>query len=326
MKNKKIYAILALLLAFLTLSLYTVFPQVCALISKKGSITLNISDSTTGTPLKNAAFRIYLFAEAYEIGNGIGYDYVIPYDECKMDMDNLQDAYLPIHLTHFAYTNSLPYTEKVSDEKGHIVFDDLVPGVYLVLPSGSIENYFMPSPFVINIPLYDNENKNWIYDINATPKMKIHSNSEENSTTYISVKKVWESDVNHPESVTVSLLCDFKSVETVELNEENSWSFRWENLSKKHTWSVVEAQVPDGYTVSYEVSSNTVVIINKKNKDEATTSPADRLPEDEETTTAPEELIYTGQLNWPIPVFTIAGLLLFSLGWALLNLGKKENS
>ena len=35
-------------------------------------------------------------------------------------------------------------------------------------------------------------------------------------------------------------------------------------------------------------------------------------------------LIDTGQTNWPVPVFAIAGLLLFSLGWAMLNLGKKE--
>ena len=32
----------------------------------------------------------------------------------------------------------------------------------------------------------------------------------------------------------------------------------------------------------------------------------------------------TGQLNWPVPVLSIAGLLLFSIGWAMLNLGKKE--
>ena len=43
-----------------------------------------------------------------------------------------------------------------------------------------------------------------------------------------------------------------------------------------------------------------------------------------ESTTKPEELIKTGQLNWPVPIFTIAGLLLFSTGWAMLNLGKKE--
>ena len=43
-----------------------------------------------------------------------------------------------------------------------------------------------------------------------------------------------------------------------------------------------------------------------------------------ESTTKKEELIHTGQLNWPVPVFSIAGLLLFSIGWAILNWDKKD--
>ena len=43
-----------------------------------------------------------------------------------------------------------------------------------------------------------------------------------------------------------------------------------------------------------------------------------------ESTTKREELIKTGQLNWPVPVFSIAGLLLFSIGWVMFNSGKKD--
>ena len=59
-----------------------------------------------------------------------------------------------------------------------------------------------------------------------------------------------------------------------------------------------------------------VVLITNGNKTETPTTT--------ESTTKPEELIKTGQLNWPVPIFTIVGLLLFSTGWAMLNLGKKE--
>lgn len=283
----------------------------------KGSITLHVADSETKMPLAGASFRLYLFAAAYESGDGVGYDYVVPYDDCNMDMDNLQDAYLPIHLTHFANTHSLPFTEITSDENGYIFFDSLDPGVYLIVPSSRIDNYFMPTPFVVNIPLYDDENKSWVYDINATPKMRIYSGSDTESFTYISARKVWDTRGSHPESVTVSLLRDFQQVDTVELSSENNWSFRWDNLSAAHNWNIVE-NVPDGYRVSYETSSNTVTIINES------TSPEDDDPK--EPTTEEDELIYTGQLNWPVPVLVIAGLLLFSLGWAMLNLGRKEDT
>lgn len=316
MINRKFGRLLVMLLALVIICLHSVSPSVYAIVSKNGTISLNVADSGTGEPIEGISFRLYFFAAAYESGNGVGYNYVIPYDDCKMDMDNLQDAYLPIHLTHFANTHNLPYTEKISDVKGHIVFENLVPGVYLIVPAESVDNYFMPTPFVINIPLYDDNNKNWVYDINASPKMRIYGGSEANSFTYISVKKVWETEGNHPDSVTVSLLRDFSQVDTVELNAENNWTFRWNNLSEMHTWSVVE-NVPDGYTVSYETSSNTVTIYNRSTSENPPSQP------DEEETTAPE-LIYTGQLNWPIPVFSIAGLLLFSLGWVMLNFGKKD--
>ncbi|MBQ6600904.1 MAG: Cna B-type domain-containing protein [Clostridia bacterium] len=328
MKKNSPVKIFVALLAMLCICIHSFSPFACAIISKNGTISLNVADSDTGVPLENATFRLYFFAAAYEKQNGVGYSYVVPYDDCKMDMDNLQDAYLPIHLTHFAKTHALPYSEKSSDENGHLIFENLVPGVYLIVPAHSREDYFTPSPFVINIPLYDNENKNWVYDINATPKMRIYSGTEDESFTYISVKKIWDVQNAHPEKVTVSLLKDFTAVQTVELNEANNWSYRWDNLSAKHTWSVVE-NVPYGYTVSYVTSSNTVTVINKASSPE-TTQPGDTTthsptqPSENEQTTKPDELIHTGQLNWPVPVLSVSGLLLFSIGWAMLNLSKKD--
>lgn len=303
------------LLVVLCICVHCFSPFACAVLSKNGTISLHVADSNTGVPLENATFRLYFFAAAYESGNSIGYDYVVPYDDCKMDMGNLQDSYLPIHLTHYANTHNLPYSEKSSDENGYILFDDLVPGVYLIVPAHSIENYFTPTPFVVNIPLYDYENKDWVYDINATPKMRIYGGGDTDTFTYISVKKVWDTQGDYPESVTVSLLRDFQQVDTVELSRENNWSFHWENLSARHNWNIVE-NVPDGYTVSYESSSNTVTVINKSTTPESDTN---REPDSED-----DELIYTGQLNWPVPVLAVTGLLLFSLGWAMLNFGKKE--
>ncbi len=326
MKKRKIMAGAVSFILALTLCLYAFSPAASAIINKNGSITLHIADSKTKSPLEGASFRLYFFAAAYEKNDGVGYDYVIPYDNCKMDMGNLQDAYLPIHLTHFAYTYDLPFTIKSSDINGEIVFDGLTPGVYLIVPSENIPEYFMPSPFVINIPLYDKENKDWVYDINATPKMQVYGAQGTEDTTYISVKKQWDTEGEHPDSVTVSLLCDFIEAEKITLNESNDWHYRWDNLSKKHCWSVVESEVPDGYTVSYEASSNTVTIINESDSSQEIAPPSAK-PEEKpgkEPVTKPEELIHTGQLNWPIPVLTIAGLILFSLGWAMLNIGKKD--
>ena len=42
------------------------------------------------------------------------------------------------------------------------------------------------------------------------------------------------------------------------------------------------------------------------------------------TTTKPEELIQSGQLNWPIPIMLMAGLTLLSIGWAMLNFSRRD--
>ena len=122
MKKKRIMAGVVAFAIALTLFLHAFSPAVSAIVSQNGSITLHVADARTGNIIEGASFRLYFFAAAYEKENGLGYDYVIPYDDCNMDMDNLQDAYLPIHLTHFALTHALPFTLKSSDENGSIVF------------------------------------------------------------------------------------------------------------------------------------------------------------------------------------------------------------
>lgn len=314
-KFKSIVAILMMVVVFvLPLSLVS-----SALTSQNGSITVNLTDSSTEKPLVNVAVRLYFVAKAYENGGGIAYELVSPFDKSGFDADSWQDSSLPVHLAHFAETENVAYTEKTTDENGVVVFENLIPGLYLVVPSDAEEGEITSSPFFVSIPRYNDEDKIWEYNIDATPKISggIPDDGGDKTETYISVVKKWETNKSHPASVTVVLLRDYEEYEKIQLNESNNWYYRWDNLSKDHVWSVVEESVPDGYTVSYVTSSNTVTIINKsEDKSETTTKPSGG--ED-------DKLVQTGQLNWPVPVCAIAGLLLFSIGWAVLNFGKKES-
>lgn len=315
---KKAFAILIAAAVCFTLT-FSSFAAVD--VNAKGSITLHVNDYVSGVPISDMTFRLYFFASAVEKDNGLEYDYVTPYDDCNMDIDNSEDSYLAVHLTHYAQTHNLPYDKGTTDNNGNAVFSDLKAGLYLVVFSESSNEYFVPSPFVIKVPRFDNKNNNWIFDVIARPKMLSYQWINTNEKTYIKAEKIWNTTEAVPESITVTLLCDYKEAETVTLNESNNWSYRWDNLSRKHSWSVVETDVPDGYKVSYQDSENTVTIINTfipENPDKPTTTP------DDTSTTKPDELIDTGQLNWPIPIFSVAGLLLFSTGYIMLNFSKKD--
>ena len=120
----------------------------------------------------------------------------------------------------------------------------------------------------------------------------------------ISVRKVWSGDdgKDRPDSVTVTLYNGDVAYETVRLGAWNNWTYTWKDLSAHGNWQVVETNIPKGYVPSYSVSGNVVTITNTRS------------------------LIQTGQLNWPIWVLGGAGLVLVSLGGAMLVKKKRKNN
>lgn len=117
-------------------------------------------------------------------------------------------------------------------------------------------------------------------------------------------RKVWSSDdmKDRPDSVTVTLYNGDVPYETVRLGAWNNWTYTWKDLSAYGNWQVIESNIPKGYVPSYSVSGNVVTITNTRS------------------------LIQTGQLNWPIWVLGGAGLVLVSLGRAMLVKKKRENN
>ncbi len=333
MKNRRLLCKLMIFLSVFTLCICTFTPYSEAMLQNKGSISLHVADLNTKEPLENVSFCLYFIASAYEDGGEIRYSYLEAYKKLYIDIDIIEDAYISVHLMNYSRVNNVEHTIRTTDKNGNMIFDGLTPGIYLVTPSENAKEYFTPSPFVVRIPFYDADKQSISFDVEATPKMRALASDDYNYTTYITVEKVWDTKTEHPDEITVSLLRDFTEAETVILSEENNWSYRWDDLPVFSVWSVVEARVPDGYEVAYEVSSNTVKIINKSvsseettTESEATTEPVSEPVNEPESETERDELADTGQLNWPVPVLAISGILVFSLGWAMLNFGKKEIS
>ncbi len=125
---------------------------------------------------------------------------------------------------------------------------------------------------------------------------------EEPEVRDLTVVKTWAEDKaeDRPTSVTVALYKAENEVEKVVLGDWNNWSYTWCDLDANEQWSVLEVDIPLGYTPSYAADGDTVTITNQAS------------------------LIQTGQLNWPIPVLCGVGVLLIGGGVLLLR-KKKEN-
>ncbi len=119
--------------------------------------------------------------------------------------------------------------------------------------------------------------------------------------TELTVRKVWNTKkASHPDKVTVTLYDGNTAVETVTLNAENDWSYKWTELRDDGNWQVRETNVPRNYAPSYATKDGVVTVTNS------------------------DALIQTGQLRWPVYVLGGLGLLLLVLGCSML-LRKKRH-
>jgi hypothetical protein len=179
--------------------------------------------------------------------------------------------------------------------------------------------------------------------------------SSTSTTLEREVVKVWNDEgnaANRPEAITVQLLRDGEVYDTVTITAADNWRHRWDNLDADGIWQIVERDVSDAYTMRYTLEGNTFVLTNSAVEDmtevedipassdvpsgpsgsvssdipdnpehilEPTTTPigifADPIIPDSPIPTEAASLPQTGQLWWPVPLLTMAGLALFLFGW-----------
>lgn len=115
----------------------------------------------------------------------------------------------------------------------------------------------------------------------------------------LTVKKEWSGDKDslemRPDSVMVSLFNGTELVEEVWLGAHNDWSYTWKGLDADGQWSVMELDIPEGYTPSYTVAEDGLIVVTN-------------------TLT----LMETGQTRWHIPVLIIIGASLIAFGAVII--------
>ena len=184
-----------------------------------------------------------------------------------------------------------------SDSSGKASFSGLESGIYLVVGKEVESNgvFYMPQVSLVSLS----------GDLSVDLKYE-----SSNKASRIHVLKVWKKDnkKSRPKSIEVCLLrSDGIVVDKVILNSDNQWSYTWDSLSTLYTYSVMETSVPSGYKESCFREKDSVVLTN-------TGSYTDKKKEKKD-----DELAFTGQLWWPVPVLLFVGLVLFGLGRQLRN-------
>ena len=136
----------------------------------------------------------------------------------------------------------------------------------------------------------------------------------------ITVKKVWKGGSDHPDSVTVQLLCDGELFGEQVLSSSNDWNYTWTASLSGHTWSVLEVNIPDGYTFDVAWGGNTATVTNTRSGGQP--SDGSNPPDGSDSPNGPT-LPQTSQLWWPVPLLAAAGVLLLLIG-TMLFVRKEE--
>ena len=229
---------------------------------------------------------------------------------------------------------------------GRVSFTNLTPGLYLLLATGPLvkeddaDYRYTYQPTFVMVPSY--ENGLWDYsrdltfgesDVILRPKYT-YERVEHNYVVY----KRWSGDTTsntRPSSIRINIYRDGSLWRTVTLDSSNDWTYRW--TAGSQTFRVEEIDPGEYYSVSIDTSkTGTIEITNTYNPPDEegrrrTPPPPPeeveppevlgirRLPSyeplEEPEVLGMRRLPRTGQLDWPVPVLAIAGLVLFGIGF-----------
>ena len=255
--------------------------------NRVGSISVTLMDQDGKTPIAGAELSLYYVATvSLNSENDLSYIYTDAFEDCGCALD---DPALSLRLDAFVKENSVAAEKLVTDAHGNVTFMNLPLGLYFVQQTNTVAGYATCTPFLVTVPNHNADG--YVYDVNASPKTDIAK------LTDITIKKVWNTDASAKaaDSVTIQLLRDSVVVETAILSAENNWQVTYADMPESDVYSIVEINVPKGFTATYSQSGYVFTVTNSAS------------------------LIQTGQLIWPIPVLAMTGLCLIVVGTIVLR-------
>ncbi len=147
---------------------------------KEGSITLTLFSDENKTAPQDGELTIYKVADlGYDENGNMVYTYTSDFAASTVSLNNLDDASLPTELENIA--TSLNGTSKSIDNNGYVKFSSLSLGLYLIVQSDNSTGYYPIDSFLVTVPIA--ENNEWIYDVDASPKVEVKPEVTTEETT-----------------------------------------------------------------------------------------------------------------------------------------------
>ena len=251
---------LIILFGLFLLMIVTLFGTNVKANEQKGSILIRLKDTEKLVDKSGVQFEIAKVANyingSFETINGLDIDF------------NKVETAEQMELVAYEIRNEISYEQTaVTDQNGQVYINDLSVGLYLVnmKESGSYENI---TPFLVSVPMFDEVEKVFKYDVKAIPKTEpfpqfIVHKIDSFTNNYIKYKDfefAVFSDRDCTDKVATLMTDKMQGIASI-------------TLKKEGTLYLKEVKAPDGYSLSKEVitiefNKNKVLINGKVSKPE----------------------------------------------------------
>lgn len=330
---KQLFAFILMLTLFFNLLIPVAFAA--GRIDLERETTLSLQFRYNNAAIAGVRFRLYRVADVSE---SVRFTLSGDFQNYKVNLNHLDaDGWSAAGNTLAVYAEAdriNPLAVRSTDSSGQLTFGTLNVGLYLVTAESKTigKKTYRSAPFLVSLPSLENDI--WQYTVLVEPKSTMESQPDGGGerpnpdTEEVTVLKIWDDEGHQeqrPQEIEVSLLRDGSVHRTVILNEENYWRYTWNDLSSQYDWTVVEHSLSEPYWVTYTENVTVLKITNTYMEDISDEPPPGGEKPDEVEPTMVEDipddpiptgkLPQTGLLWWPVPILTIVGLTLFSIGW-----------
>ena len=254
--------------------------------NRKGTPNINLIEVENNEKVQGAEIELIKVASAkLDNNSNLAYELEGNLANCKIDLTNLESEGLLENVEECIDNNQVTGLKNLTDVNGYVNFSNLDLGLYLVRQSNELENYSSIDSYLLTIPtIMDN---NWVYNLNSEPKVDIIK------LVNIIINKVWNTKKNIKDLVTVELLLDDEVIDTVELSDNNNWTYTFYRMRSSNKYSIREVNIPKDFKATYKTDGYNFTVIN-----------TDTLP-------------LTGQAMFLVPIIFFVGVIFIALGYTL---------
>ena len=233
--------------------------------------SLTISYCSGETAFSGLEVKLYRIAE---VSADFRYTLTKPFASSGLFLNGIQSTgeWNVVRATleaHILAKNIAPDFTAETNDAGKVSFTSLKTGIYLAIvgkaEQGDVRCRFDSA--LIAVPGLGTDGR-WQYDVSVNAKGEMIPPADSEEEIKLKVLKLWRGDEGknvRPQSIEVEIFCDGVRYKTVTLSEENHWGFSWTVKNDGSNWTVVERNVPEGYTMTVEKKTTAFVLTNAWN-------------------------------------------------------------